>query len=267
MIRLLRPSHTCGVIVYAMLSTLLMQFSVQTSHAQNEHEIVSGRVVRLEDSIPMSGTHIINITRGRGTITNSEGVFSIKAISGDSLLFSAIGFESDTIDITIEVLTAPDLLIVYLEEQLYEIEAVDIFPLPPTYDGFKRELIYGFDSVPQHYSIIRDLAVVPSKTGPSPVRIYGSPITYFYNLLSREGKEVRKYREILSQESMRGGWSLNSELVRQITGLEEDEQILDFFDFCGFTTQMLTISTELEVTEAISECFNKFNKLKEDEIR
>ena len=266
-IRPFRSSCPIGCAGFALLTALLMIFSIEAIYTQHEYEIVTGRVVRLEDSMPVPGAHIINTTRERGTITNDEGLFSIYAGIGDSLLISVIGFISDTIDITMEVLNSDVLLTLKLEQQIYDIDAVDIYPLPPTYAGFRREFIYGFDSIPQYYSVIREFALTPTKSGPAPVRILGSPITYFYNLLSREGREIRKYREVLREESKRAGYTLNYDLVRMITGLEEEEEIIAFFYFCEFTAEMLATSTEIEVTEAISECYNKFNQSHEDIVR
>jgi hypothetical protein len=248
---------------HAILLVLLMVCWVQPMHSQQEHEI-GGRVVRLEDSVPVPGAHVINLTGKMGTITSSEGRFTINAMSGDSILFSAIGFKTDTIVAAGKETSATGIFYVYLEEQLYDIDAVDIYPLPPTYAGFKREFIYGFDSIPQYYSIIRDLSVMPARTDPPPPGVVGSPVSWLYNRYSREGRELRKYGEVLAQERMRGRWTLNYELVKMVTGLEEDEDILEFFAFCGFTVQWLNISTELDVTEAISDCFNKYNEQKED---
>lgn len=253
--------------IHVIIPALLMLCGVQSLYGQQEHAMVSGKVVRMEDSVPVPGAHVINLTKERGTITGSEGLFSINVMIGDSIMFSAVGFKTDTIVITHRVLNDISLINVYLEDQLYDINSVDIYPLPSTYAGFKREFIHGFDSIPDYYSTIRDISTMPKIMDPSNVGVVGSPITWLYNRFSREGREMKNYHEILNQESMREGWNLNFEMVRQVTGLEEDEEILEFFAFCGFTAELLTTSAEFEVTEAIIECIKKYSEIKEDEIK
>lgn len=58
--------------------------------AQND-SIIKGRIV--SDLKELEGVHVINITSIAGTITDSEGYFTIKAKASDTLLLSAVFLE------------------------------------------------------------------------------------------------------------------------------------------------------------------------------
>jgi hypothetical protein len=57
-------------------------------------------VVMTADSLrAVPSASIIVVDKGRGTLTNSDGVFSIVVLKGDKITFSCIGFKDKTIDI------------------------------------------------------------------------------------------------------------------------------------------------------------------------
>ena len=58
--------------------------------AQND-SIIRGRIV--SELKELEGVHIINITNIAGTVSDSEGYFTIKAKALDTLLFSAVFLE------------------------------------------------------------------------------------------------------------------------------------------------------------------------------
>jgi hypothetical protein len=57
-------------------------------------------VIMSADSLrAISNASIIVVNKGRGTISNHDGVFSIAVLKGDRITFSCIGFKDKTIDI------------------------------------------------------------------------------------------------------------------------------------------------------------------------
>lgn len=57
-------------------------------------------VIMTADSLrAIPGASIIVMDRGRGTISNGDGVFSIAVLKGDKILFSCIGFKDKEIEI------------------------------------------------------------------------------------------------------------------------------------------------------------------------
>ena len=58
---------------------------------------ITGRVLNLEDSTPLTGASVINLRTGRGTATSNTGTFSIEAKPGDSIRFSFAGKVAQTL--------------------------------------------------------------------------------------------------------------------------------------------------------------------------
>lgn len=55
-------------------------------------------VIMTADSLrAIGGASVIVVDKGRGTITNNDGVFSIAVLKGDKITFSCIGFKDKTI--------------------------------------------------------------------------------------------------------------------------------------------------------------------------
>ena len=70
---------------------------------------ITGRVLNLEDSTPLSGASVVNMRSGRGTTTNSSGIFFIEAKAGDSIRFSFAGKIAQTLAYTGEAAMSVEL--------------------------------------------------------------------------------------------------------------------------------------------------------------
>jgi CarboxypepD_reg-like domain len=84
----------------------LISFAVQTYAQQKAEPTQKDSVVQLygvimtADSLRgVPSASVIVLNKGRGTITNNDGIFSIVVLKGDRITFSSIGFKDVTIDI------------------------------------------------------------------------------------------------------------------------------------------------------------------------
>ncbi len=88
-------------------------------------------VVFAEDSATIiPGVHIYTPTSGRGTTSNPYGFFSMPVIEGDSIIFSAIGFERTHYIVPKHDSRSSLKLLVYLKEDITFLEEVEVFPYP-----------------------------------------------------------------------------------------------------------------------------------------
>ncbi len=89
------------------LLTLFMAFVMQLSFAQEKD--ITGTITAASDGLPLPGVNVIVKGTARGTQTDFDGKYSIKASVGDILTFSYVGFTttespvggSNTIDIAL----------------------------------------------------------------------------------------------------------------------------------------------------------------------
>ncbi|MHB9140625.1 MAG: carboxypeptidase-like regulatory domain-containing protein, partial [Paludibacter sp.] len=83
---------------YVILLTLL--FSVVLASAQISETKITGKVVSDTDGESLIGVSVLVKGTGVGTITDFNGAFTIPAKTGQTLLISYIGYESQEIKIT-----------------------------------------------------------------------------------------------------------------------------------------------------------------------
>jgi hypothetical protein len=76
------------------------------------------------------GVHVYVPQGGRGTTTNPYGFFSMPVLEGDSIIFSAVGFDKTYYIIPSHKDPNSLKLVVYLTEDIFYLEDVAIFPYP-----------------------------------------------------------------------------------------------------------------------------------------
>ncbi|HSN48679.1 MAG TPA: carboxypeptidase-like regulatory domain-containing protein, partial [Flavobacterium sp.] len=90
-----------------LLRISLLFLLVQTAFAQAQ--TISGTVKNKADGIPIPGVSILVQGTTRGSVTDLDGKFNISASSGQTLIFSYIGFETKVVKITKEQIINIDL--------------------------------------------------------------------------------------------------------------------------------------------------------------
>ncbi|MFL9483736.1 carboxypeptidase-like regulatory domain-containing protein [Chitinophagaceae bacterium LWZ2-11] len=96
-------------------------------------------VVMTSDSLQgLPSASVVVNGKGRGTITNSDGVFSIAVLKGDRITFSSIGFKEKTLDIPTDLTESQYSAIVLLVNDTAYLPAVILKP-KPTREQFERD--------------------------------------------------------------------------------------------------------------------------------
>lgn len=91
-----------GKKIYILLCMLAVPFLGKAQEHQNLQDSlveVSGVTLTADSSFGIPNVSILIKGTDRGTISNSEGVFSIVAFKGEQLVFRAIGFKTKTVQI------------------------------------------------------------------------------------------------------------------------------------------------------------------------
>lgn len=86
--------------IYFIVITLLFLFvktNAQQTIARDSVVQLYGVVMTADSLRAIGGASVIVVDKGRGTITNNDGVFSIAVLKGDKITFSCIGFKDKTI--------------------------------------------------------------------------------------------------------------------------------------------------------------------------
>ena len=203
--------------------------------------IFRSRVV--DDTHPIRDCHIINKTQHTATVSDFNGDFKITANINDSIIFSAIGYETLTI-----VLTEPMYdygLIIKLKPTIYEMEEVIIRPIVEKPHISKWEIY---------------TPPLPNQGGINiPTGV--SPVTALYNLLSKEGKQKKYYAKVIdgTADYMIIGEKFNGYIVAQITGLKDDE-LVKFMSWCNFSNDFLRYYSPETIRRAIRTKYQEYRE-------
>jgi hypothetical protein len=242
---LLKPVHIH--ITYFVVLALVGLLYHPYCHAQNYNYVFSSRVVSDSSFNSIRDCHIINKTQRTGTVSNSYGDFKITDNVHDSISFSAIGYEKRTIALTDSMFTYG--YVILLTPTAYVLDEVTI-----------RSYKLNFSPIDRRSIAPRTLLPNQGGVGTS---IEG-PVTFFYNLFSREGRHKRYYKKITegTADFMRIGEKFNGEMVSQITGLRDDE-LVKFMSFCNFSNDFLLNYSMETIKRAIRKKYGEYKEHKE----
>ena len=245
---------------------LFVFFSCMTIHAQwmdfrkdYKYKFMA-RIMDADTAVLIPNCHIINKTQNLGTISDEFGVFTITANVGDSIMFSAIGYGRVTMVARDSMYT--NSRIVRLKPVTYPLSAVDI-GLLSTYDRFKRDILSkeAQEAINMSPLISRYTVYIPPlpNQGGINVPLLVSPITFLYNLWSKEGKQYRHYLSVINgtAEFIIIGEKFNGLLVKELTGLENDE-LIRFMSYCMFTKEYLLYAPEREIQREIMRKYREY---------
>ena len=246
----------------ASLSILMFLFSLSDIQAQlkdYKYRFVA-KVMAADTTVFIHNCHIINKTQHLVTVSDEFGGFTITANVGDSIMFSMIGYERLTIVARDSMYT--NNRIVKLIPAVYFLSEVDIGILS-TYDRFKRDILskeaaeaYKMAPLVNKYDVY--ITPLPNQGGFN-IPFTASPITFLYNLWSKEGKQYEYYQSVIrgTAEFIIIGAKFNGLIVKELTGLENDE-LLKFMSFCRFTRPYLLATSEMEIRRAIMYKFKEY---------
>lgn len=120
-------------------------FVVAVSNAQNNNgkdSVVQlyGVVMTADSLQAIPGATVIVENKGRGTITNDQGVFSIVALKGDQIHFSVVGFKDKIIEVPRNIEGNQYSVIQLLVTDTFYLPATIIKPRPSR-SQFERDFV------------------------------------------------------------------------------------------------------------------------------
>jgi len=224
------------------------------------------KVMNADTAIMIPHCHIINKTQNMGTVSDEFGIFTVTANVGDSLMFSVLGYARKTIAVHDSMYT--NNRTVKLQPIAYVLSEVEI-GLLSTYDRFKRDMLSKEAEEAYKIAPLSKFNVykppLPNQGGINLPLVYplANPITFLYNQWSKEGKQLRYYQSLINgtAEFIIIGDKFNGLLVKQLTGLENDE-LVKFMSFCMFTKEYLLLASEREIQREIMRKYREYVLIK-----
>jgi hypothetical protein len=115
--------------IFIILFTLLLSTGLSGQRASPDSlSLFSGYALYAVDSAAIPNVHVLNLSKGTGTISGLDGSFELLVRDADTLKFSCIGLRDHYIHIN-ALLLRPELLVFLLPDTIM-MDEVRISPLP-----------------------------------------------------------------------------------------------------------------------------------------
>ncbi|HPD96176.1 MAG TPA: hypothetical protein PLA24_09800 [Tenuifilaceae bacterium] len=239
-------------------------FSQEVFFPEDSVQVVNFRLIDAKTSEPVGLAHLLNYSRGIGSISDMLGYVTIRVGVGDSIRISAIGYYSrglyswgqykkDSLFYTIKLLP-----------KVYELQPVTISRFT-TYDRFLRQ-VASLRLMPTKEELLQlrvetylsnaikrmDLKTLPQTSG---------GIIFGQDWYSRQKEKLKEY---LQKEKERNvvEQKYNPGIVQELTGLSGNE-LYDFWGYLNFDEEFLKNSSDYEIRRAILAKYNLYKKKKE----
>jgi hypothetical protein len=178
--------------VLAIFLTMVSGFVFGQEFSPDSLVRYTGHIFNTTDSSAVPNAHILNLTKGTGTISASDGSFELHVRNLDTLKFSCIGLQVQYYYINTNI-QRPDLQI-YLNQDTVLMDEVRISPLP-----LRRFFKYVFleTRVPPPMEPELNLGFMlgndPGYVPPTGIRFTG-PAQALYNTFNKKARLNRKLR-------------------------------------------------------------------------
>jgi len=255
------------ILFLFLISTLsVWSQDVEIKKTKLKKHLLKGSIIDGETKKPLSNTHIINLNTVTGTVSNTDGHFLTNVRVNDTLYFSYVGYQSIKLKISNDLLKGNDLEIamfelpVDLEEvivkpyQLIGVLEVDSKNVP--LDQFARIHING---LPQTYEI----GAPTQKIFSSPVDAIFHPVDFIYELFGKKPKQLRKLKKLRTEDDLRAMLEekANREVLMEYLEMNKS-QLNVLLDYCNYTDYFIKKASDLQVIEAVLECYENYKALK-----
>ena len=242
-------------------------FAFTLLKAQDQIQVFSAVVENESTGFPMESVHVLNLTQIIGTTTDKNGRFEIKVSANDTLYFSYLGFKPLKVAVTNDLMKFGNAkfelteLALALEEiilrpyQLTGILDIDAKNIP--INTAKRYSVSGLPNIGYEagnrnpYSITKTFKAILS------------PVDFLHNLFSQKEKQLRKLKKMREDDEIKNLLSskFNREILTQLLYISKVE-IYEILRGCNFSDAFIKDSNDLQILEAISECYDEYRVLK-----
>ena len=241
--------------------------SLFLKQSTDQIQIFSAVVENESTGFPMESVHVLNLSQVVGTVTDRSGRFEIKVFPNDTLYFSYLGFKPLKIAVTNDLIKFGNAkfqlteLALALEEiilrpyQLTGILDIDAKNIP--INTAKRYSVSGLPNIGYEAGNRNPNSI--TKT----FKAILSPVDFLHNLFSQKEKQLRKLKKMREDEEIKNLLSskFNREILTQLLYISKVE-IYEILRGCSFSDTFIKDSNDLQILEAISECYDEYRVLK-----
>ena len=254
------------ILFFILSITFLSGFSQETQIKNNAIKILSGKIFDGTTQKPLPNTHIINLNSVIATISSSNGNFNINVQVNDTIYFSYVGYQSIKIKVSNDLLKGNGIDVSMYETpielgevklkpyQLIGVLEIDAKLVP--INKYERIQISG---LPQTFQTGAPVASIYNK----PMDAIFHPIDFMYDLFGKKPQQLRKLKKLKSEDNLRDllEEKANREVLMEYLEMDK-EQLNSLLDYCNYSEYFIKNASDLQVIEAVLECYENFKALK-----
>jgi len=237
-------------------------------YSQDSKNRVTGKVESESSKTSLQNVHVLNLSKVVGTITDEQGIFEINASVNDTLYFSYIGYKPLKIIVTNDLIKYEDNDLTFnLTELALALEEVIITPYRLT--GYLEIDVKNapINSSPRYRIIgLPNLGYEGGRRTRSGIsRVLGAifnPADFLNSLFKRNPKKMAKLRLIREDEEIKSLLStkFDREVLVQLLGIPKID-INEILRNCSFSDTFIKEANDLQIMEAINECYDEYKLL------
>lgn len=178
----------CSFYLFLLFPALLLAQEADTVQTV----LLDAYVYNAETKEALVDVNIINPNKGTGTISDAEGLFSIRLQKGDTIYISAISFQEQKIFIE-ETATENNYEIdIPMIPISYQMDAVNL--VKGDWNNFKHQFLYEAQKDEENQPIpVAGYNPYPVIDLKPPMK--GGPISMFHNVFGKEARKKRKLKK------------------------------------------------------------------------
>lgn len=249
-------------------SGLLAGVAPLTGYAQAA--ILNGRVVDGVSGKVVEYAHIHNYSRQMNMYCGSNGRFRLEAGAGDTLVMYALGYFYQKVIVDASMLNAPEPVDFGLTRQAYELAEARILAIG-TYDEFKRDFMaleVPETRTDQLNNYLAGISRNEGKEAYEEALAQGrlKPAGGGIPIYTPEERERIKLAAIMEKEQVRDQiyQKYNPVVVKKVTGLTDDDEIIRFMSYCHFSDKYLLEVNDYDLAARIALKFEMYKRMKEE---
>jgi hypothetical protein len=226
---------------------------------------INGKVLNASNNVVLENVHVVNLNSVKGTLTNEDGNFMIKAAVNDTIYFSYLGFKSIRVRVTNDWMKFGEIKIKMTELSI-ALEEVVVKPVELTgYIEVDAKLIPIYDD--QRYRIAGIGGGYEGGQGqPGAVTKVLSaifnPADFLYNIFGKRPKQMKKLRKMKDDDEIRNllQSKYDRETLMAVLQLEKID-IDEILNNCSYSKSFIRTANDLQILDAISECYEQYRVL------
>ena len=244
---------------------LLFFFSV-VSFSQESNN-VSGTILNSKNNLPLENVNIVNLNKVIGTATSKKGEFEINAQVDDTLHFSYLGFKSIKVRVTNDwikfgtntVIELTELALALEEVVVYEMKLTGYLEVDIKQVPINNNYRYSISGLP---NVGYESSVRPSSAVTKALNAIFNPVDFLYKVFGREPNQLRKLKKMKKDDQIRNALANRFDREILIVLLDIDKIDLDFLIAqCNYSDEFIRKANDLQVLDAISECYEEYKVL------